>query len=97
LVTREALYGAQKIFLEPGDRLVLYTDGIPECFNPQKQDYGMERFLNVVNLHAGICAPNQLETVVVTDVMRFSDDQLPEDDLTLMIIGVNEPTEPFLD
>jgi len=97
LVTREAQYGAQKIFLEPGDRLVLYTDGIPECFNPQKQDYGMERFLNVVNLHAGKCAPNQLETVVVTDVMRFSDDQLPEDDLTLMIIGVNEPTEPFLD
>jgi len=97
LVTRQAQYVSQKIRLEPGDRLVLYTDGIPECFNPQKQDYGMERFQNVVNLHAGKCTPNQLETLVVTDVMRFSDDQLPEDDLTLMIIGVNEPAEPFLD
>jgi sigma-B regulation protein RsbU (phosphoserine phosphatase) len=97
LVTREAQYVSQKIRLEAGDRLVLYTDGIPECFNPQKQDYGMERFLNVVNLNAGKCTPNQLETLVVTDVMRFSDDQLPEDDLTLMIIGVNEPAEPFLE
>jgi serine phosphatase RsbU (regulator of sigma subunit) len=36
-------YGANEITLEPGDTVVLYTDGLTEAENPQEEEYGEER------------------------------------------------------
>ncbi|NET48157.1 MAG: SpoIIE family protein phosphatase, partial [Merismopedia sp. SIO2A8] len=37
--------------LAPGDGIILYTDGIPEAFNLEKAQYGMERFCAVISRH----------------------------------------------
>ena len=38
-----------EIQLEPGDRLFVYTDGVPEAINDQTQEYGTERMLDILN------------------------------------------------
>ena len=90
LVKRDVVYPSHLIQLQPGDKVVFYTDGIPECFNPMNQDYGMERFETLVHLHAATSTPMELEAAVVHDVMRFNDGQIPGDDLTLAILGVKD-------
>jgi sigma-B regulation protein RsbU (phosphoserine phosphatase) len=41
----EATYDSLQVPIEPGDRLVLYTDGIPETNNPAQEEFGTERFM----------------------------------------------------
>lgn len=91
LVKRDVVYPSHLIQLQPGDKVVFYTDGIPECFNPMNQDYGMERLEMLVHLHAATSTPMELEAVLVHDVMCFNDGQIPGDDLTLAILGVKDP------
>lgn len=88
LVTRDARYSSYSIQLNHGDKMVFYTDGIPECFNAEREIYGMERFENSIEAYAKGRTPRQLETMVVTDLMCFADNHPQEDDLTLTIIGV---------
>ena len=44
----EAFMGEQNITLQPGDGIVLYTDGITEAFNPTGAMYGLTRLCEVV-------------------------------------------------
>jgi sigma-B regulation protein RsbU (phosphoserine phosphatase) len=43
-----ARYPASEIVLEPGELLVLYTDGIVEATNPADEEYGLERLVEAV-------------------------------------------------
>lgn len=88
LVTRDARYLSYSIQLDHGDKIVFYTDGIPECFNAEREIYGMERFEKSIATYAKGRTPRQLETMIVTDLMCFADNHPQEDDLTLTIIGV---------
>ena len=38
-----------EIQLQPGDRLFVYTDGVPEAINEQTEQYGDQRMLQVLN------------------------------------------------
>lgn len=87
LVTRDVNYFSHTLALRSGDRLVFYTDGIPECFNSKQETYGMERFQKVVEEHATESA-RQIEDAIVMDVMQFADGHDSEDDLTLAILAV---------
>jgi sigma-B regulation protein RsbU (phosphoserine phosphatase) len=89
LVTRDATYQSHSIQLERGDKIVFYTDGIPECFNPAHEFYGVERFRTAIHESAEKQTARQVETAIVTDVMWFADNHPLEDDLTLAVIGVN--------
>ncbi|EDX83223.1 Stage II sporulation protein E [Synechococcus sp. PCC 7335] len=71
--------------LYPGDGLVLYTDGIPEAYSPQKEQYGMERFCKVILR----CWPQSAEAIkqgIISDVRAFIGEQKVFDDITLLVI-----------
>ena len=42
-------YREYEIQLEPGDRLFVYTDGIPEAIDENTEQYGMERLIEALN------------------------------------------------
>jgi len=42
-LTADADYGETEIQLEPGDKLMLLSDGVVEAMNPQRQLFGFER------------------------------------------------------
>lgn len=43
--------------LEPGDRLLLYTDGITEARNPEGEEFGLERFTDFLIRHHADALP----------------------------------------
>ena len=44
-------YGMGRLDLAPGDLLVLYTDGITEAMNPEREEFSAERFAEVCSIH----------------------------------------------
>ncbi len=71
--------------LGPGDILFLYTDGLPEAMNAQKELFEMER---VKMLLAGLQerAPQEIIQQMVRAVTEFTKREVFEDDLTLVVV-----------
>lgn len=78
-------YETAKVELQPGDALLLYTDGITEAENAAGTFYGLERLLEVAQKHAGAPA-EELVNVCLEDVKRFSGDGPASDDRTILVI-----------
>lgn len=71
--------------LETGDGIVLYTDGIPEAANLDKQRYGMERFCNVISQHWSGTA-QEIKQAIIEDLREFIGAQKVFDDITLLVL-----------
>jgi len=84
-VTPDAPYEAMTLALEPGERLLLYTDGVTEATSPADEEYGevrLETFLHSREQEPG----RALLDGVVADVLRFCGSSRPHDDMTLMCL-----------
>jgi hypothetical protein len=77
--------------LEPGDLVLLHTDGITEARRTNGEEFGAERFAEVVSsLLAAGEAPEELLRRVVNEVLAFQDFR-PRDDATLLVVGWHLP------
>jgi len=72
--------------LEPGDRMLLYTDGITEATNPRDEEYGDARVELWLRDHRGADGRALIEGLV-EDVVRFASPVRPRDDMTLMSVS----------
>ncbi len=70
--------------LQTGDRLMLYTDGITERFNPQSMCYEVERLCEQFAKDSDD-DPKQLLDAVIADVNLFADGLPPQDDQAVLI------------
>ncbi|MGV9253096.1 PP2C family protein-serine/threonine phosphatase [Streptomyces sp. NPDC003697] len=70
--------------LEPGDRLVLYTDGITEARGTGDEEFGLDRFTDfLIRHHAdGLPVPETLRRLIHA-VLEYHDGQL-QDDATVL-------------
>lgn len=82
----EARYQSMQAELHPGERLLLYTDGITEAFNAQDVDYGEERLEAFLRERRGL---GQAELVdgLIEDVLAFCGSVRPKDDMTLLLLA----------
>jgi sigma-B regulation protein RsbU (phosphoserine phosphatase) len=78
---------APSIQLEPGDRVLFYTDGVTERMDRQGRMYDLPRLCAVLT-EAAALPPAALIRHVVDDLERFADGHEPDDDLTLVAIGI---------
>jgi sigma-B regulation protein RsbU (phosphoserine phosphatase) len=78
-------YVVQRIQLEPGDSLLLFTDGISEARNTTGTEYGVERLCIIAGEQHGI-VPIELLAACLKDVQHFSSGTHQTDDQTLMAI-----------
>lgn len=69
--------------LEPGDKLFLYTDGVPEATGPQEELFGTVRMLNALNVAADK-TPQGMLSAVKNEIDRFVGDCPQFDDITMM-------------
>jgi sigma-B regulation protein RsbU (phosphoserine phosphatase) len=69
--------------LQPGDTLVMYTDGVSEAANAGGEEFGEKRLVDTVRALAGRCAPSMLDGIVAA-VEQFSGG-IQADDLTLVV------------
>jgi hypothetical protein len=77
-----ATYGMAVHRLQPGDRLVLYTDGIMEAANGAAEEFGRER-LSALLRDAEALSHDSVADLILTTVQRWSASQ--EDDLTVLV------------
>ncbi|MEW6746827.1 MAG: GAF domain-containing SpoIIE family protein phosphatase [Planctomycetota bacterium] len=89
-IVSEADYGVSRLVeLEPGDSLVLFTDGILEAKNPEGEVFGRERLRRVLaQSHRQEVSASSTIGVVRDEVRRFVGTNVRGDDLTLAIIRV---------
>jgi sigma-B regulation protein RsbU (phosphoserine phosphatase) len=83
----EGTYKGMTAALEPGDRFVLYTDGITEAPSLSGEEFGMERFKSFLAEHASKPA-QELCDALVKHVTTWSGNGSREqhDDLTLIVV-----------
>jgi sigma-B regulation protein RsbU (phosphoserine phosphatase) len=74
--------------LAPGDRLLLFTDGITEAAKPDGEEFGEQRLVDAATRVAQGSA-DELKDQLLTEVRGFGDSQL-QDDATLIVVGVSE-------
>lgn len=78
----DTVYRQSEIALEPGDSVVLYTDGVSEAMNPANEIYGIPRLQSFLKkAPAGAAAMGE---AIVNDVEKFSDGVDQRDDICLI-------------
>jgi phosphoserine phosphatase RsbU/P len=81
----EAEYTAVCLQLEPGDTLVLFSDGVTEAMDPAEQLFGVPRLREVLTGH--LQTPlDELQRIVLESVENFSRGASQADDLTLLLV-----------
>lgn len=81
-----ASYQQGSVRMDPGDILVLFSDGIAEAHNSRDEEFGEERIIEV----ARNCFDRRADTVrnaILSAVEAFTGRAIPEDDRTLCVIG----------
>lgn len=78
-------YKAGEMYLEPGDRIFQYTDGIPEATDAENQMYGMERLEKVLNENLEK-KPEDLIHTIRQDINDFVGDAPQFDDITMLCL-----------
>ena len=80
-------YEAQEMQLEAGDMLFLYTDGLTEAKNEQRQQFGLQRALEQLRACAAQeLTPQQVIEDMQAGVKRFVNGAEQSDDLTMLAI-----------
>jgi serine phosphatase RsbU (regulator of sigma subunit) len=72
----------EKVKLEPGDRVVLYTDGVPEAMSPTQEEFSEKRFYKLVQDNGGKNS-NQFVNLLVSTLEQWRGGSEQSDDITI--------------
>jgi Stage II sporulation protein E (SpoIIE) len=72
--------------LDPGDRLVLYTDGVTDSLGPTHERFGKQRLIQTLEANRGGTA-HDLVAAIRDAVAAFRQSVEPADDVTIVAVG----------
>jgi len=78
-------YREYELQLEPGSKIFVYTDGVPEATNADEEMFGTDRMIGALNTDPG-AAPKQILKNVRSAVDDFVKDAEQFDDLTMLCL-----------
>jgi sigma-B regulation protein RsbU (phosphoserine phosphatase) len=78
-------YRAGEITLNPGDRIFLYTDGVPEATNTENKLYGEDRLLAFMNQNSNVKA-TELLPALKANIDEFVGEAPQFDDITMLML-----------
>ena len=84
-----AEYECETVLLNPGEHLVLFTDGVLEARNKKGEEFGQERLHALLHENARASAPEILERLRES-IASFSAGTPQHDDITMMVLGYQE-------
>lgn len=79
-------FGQGSFTLEPHERLMLYTDGLTEAMNAQKEEYGEKRLHEIINGFGCHQALSEQLDHLYSHIEGFRAGATPNDDLTILIL-----------
>ncbi len=71
--------------LEPGESLLIYTDGLPDAMNPADEPFGTERIQAVLETHLAL-TPAEILDLLEQEVARHVTPLQPHDDINLILV-----------
>jgi hypothetical protein len=80
-----ATYAEETVELQPGDVLLIFSDGISEALNAAGEEFGDDRILECLKCHAQGSVNHMLECLVQT-VKAFASDTVQSDDMTAVVV-----------
>lgn len=83
-IMANTFYGEGAETVLPGDVFILYTDGITEAMNEQKELFGIERLLRVVRANLSLSAEG-IRDRIIEEVNKFVGEAPQHDDQTLVV------------
>jgi sigma-B regulation protein RsbU (phosphoserine phosphatase) len=84
-VLGDATYEQRTLKLEPGDFIMLYTDGATDAIDEQGREFGLERAGSVLEKNCKLSA-QEIVSALEGEIKGFSGSVEPFDDITLMMI-----------
>lgn len=87
-------YTEYRIKLAPGDRLFVYTDGVPEATNPDTELFGLDRMVEALNSEPD-ANPKQLIRNVTASIDRFVRSAPQFDDITMLALTYTPDPDPM--
>jgi sigma-B regulation protein RsbU (phosphoserine phosphatase) len=81
----EGKYAAREFVLDPGDCLVLYTDGITEATDGAGDEYGSGRLRAVASQCHGM-SPSPIIEAILADVRLFGSGSAHADDIAVLVM-----------
>lgn len=84
-ITTEATFPSAQVTLQPGDTLVLFTDGVVEAFNSAGEEFSDDRWLNVIRGLPNLNAQQTLQYLMKT-VEDFVGATRQSDDITCLVL-----------
>ena len=82
-------YDHKAIVLHNNDILVFTSDGIDEATNPEGEEYGSERLLEVLSSIESSWSATQIKDYLIDDINNFVKDAIQHDDMTIVIIKIH--------
>jgi len=84
-IEEDATWTQASIKIDPGDILMLYTDGIPDAQNVEGMFFEEDKLIEIAQASRGRPA-YEIQTTVLDDVQRFVGEAPQSDDITLMVL-----------
>ena len=79
-------FSVNRVQMNKGDTLFLYTDGLSESLDGGGNEYGAERLSQLLNDNRSL-SPDSLISLCRHELHTFAEGRVPRDDLTLMAIS----------
>jgi len=86
----------EKLTLRQGDMLVIYTDGITEAMNPDRDQFGEGRLLSAIKRY-GHMTSQEFADALNREIQEFTGGAPQNDDITLVAIKEKVPVEARLE
>jgi|LSQX01.3.fsa_nt_gb sigma-B regulation protein RsbU (phosphoserine phosphatase) len=81
-------FSNRQVMLFPGDKLIIYTDGLVEAVNSEKQPYSKERLKDLISKHRKWNA-NRMTEKILEDLKQYTEHI--NDDVTILTVEVLRP------
>ncbi|MFA6550343.1 MAG: SpoIIE family protein phosphatase [Candidatus Gracilibacteria bacterium] len=77
---------SQEIEMQSGDTILAYSDGIPEAWKNERENYGMSRLKRAFSDYASLSSALAIRNAVLSDVKEYIGGYKQMDDITLIVI-----------
>ena len=85
----DARYKDHQVHVAPGDVLVLFTDGVTEAMNGDRQQFGVERLETL--LADGLQEAEAIRDQILADISSHVGSSPRHDDTTLIVASIVPP------
>ena len=85
-IRRREAFPEYSVSFEPGDRLVLYSDGLIEAIDDDGEPFGFDRFEKTI-VASGAQSAEEMKKSLLNAVKKYTRNRPPEDDQTLVVVA----------